>query len=71
MPLLRAAMILGERTVRIGLMVVLLARLQVVALVIAHFVAILVRSVVAYFVANRYCFPRSVLTSGSRWPPPP
>jgi hypothetical protein len=55
-PFLRAAMILGEQTIRIGLMVALLAQFQIVALIIAYFVAILVRGVVAYFVAHKYCF---------------
>jgi hypothetical protein len=57
-PVFRAAMILGEQTIRIGLMVLLLARFQIVALIIAYFVAILVRGFVAYFVANKYCFPQ-------------
>ncbi len=57
-PFLRAAMILGEQTIRIGLMVALLAQFQIVALIIAYFVAILVRGVVAYFVAHKYCFPQ-------------
>jgi hypothetical protein len=57
-PFLRAAMVLLEQTVRIGLMVVLLAKFQITALIIAYFVGILVRGVVAYFVANKFCFPQ-------------
>lgn len=57
-PVFRAAMILGEQTIRIGLMIVLLARFQIVALIIAYFVAILVRGIVAYFVAHKYCYPQ-------------
>jgi O-antigen/teichoic acid export membrane protein len=57
-PFLRATMVLLEQTVRIGLLVVLLARFQITALVIAYFVGILVRGVVAYFVANKFCFPQ-------------
>jgi O-antigen/teichoic acid export membrane protein len=57
-PMLRAAMVLGEQTIRIGLMLVLLARFQIEALIIAYFLGILTRGVVAYFVANRYCFPQ-------------
>jgi O-antigen/teichoic acid export membrane protein len=57
-PVLRAAMVLGEQTIRIGLMVVLLARFQIEALIIAYFVGILTRGVVAYFVADKYCFPQ-------------
>jgi len=57
-PVLRAAMVLGEQTIRIGLLVVLLEKFQIVALIIAYFVGILVRGAVAYFVAHRYCFPQ-------------
>ena len=59
-PVLRALMILIEQTIRIVLMVVLLARFQIEALVIAYFVGILVRGVVAYFVADKYCFPQKI-----------
>jgi O-antigen/teichoic acid export membrane protein len=57
-PSLRAAMALGEQTIRIGLMVVLLAYFQIEALIIAYFSGILIRGLVAYFVADRYCFPQ-------------
>ena len=57
-PFLRATMVLGEQTIRIGLMVLLLARFQIEALIIAYFVGILTRGLVAYFVANKYCFPQ-------------
>ena len=59
-PVLRAFMILIEQTIRIGLLVVLLKRFQIEALVIAYFVGILVRGVIAYFVADRYCFPQKI-----------
>jgi hypothetical protein len=57
-PFLRAMMVLGEQTIRIGLMVILLARFQIEALIIAYFIGILARGIVAYFVANKYCFPQ-------------
>jgi hypothetical protein len=57
-PLLRAIMVLGEQTIRIVLLVLLLKRFQIVALIIAYFVAILTRGIVAYFVANKFCFPQ-------------
>lgn len=57
-PVLRATMVLGEQTIRIGLMVVLLAKFQIEALIIAYFAGILARGIVAYFVANKYCFPQ-------------
>jgi O-antigen/teichoic acid export membrane protein len=59
-PFLRAVMILLEQVIRIVLLVALLERMQIEALVIAYFVGILVRGVVAYFVANKYCFPQKI-----------
>jgi len=57
-PVLRALMVLGEQAIRIGLVVALLAKFQIEALVIAYFVGILARGIVAYFVAHKYCFPQ-------------
>jgi O-antigen/teichoic acid export membrane protein len=57
-PLLRAILILLEQSIRIGLMLLLLARFQIMALLIAYFIAILVRGIASYFVADRYCFPQ-------------
>jgi O-antigen/teichoic acid export membrane protein len=59
-PVLRAAMVLGEQTIRIGLMVMLLARFQITALIIAYFIGILARGLIAYFVADKYCFPQKI-----------
>lgn len=59
-PFLRAVMILMEQVIRIVLLVALLERMQIEALVIAYFVGILVRGIVAYFVANKYCFPQKI-----------
>jgi O-antigen/teichoic acid export membrane protein len=57
-PFLRALMVLGEQTIRIGLMVILLAQFQITALIIAYFAGILVRGIVSYFVAHKFCFPQ-------------
>jgi O-antigen/teichoic acid export membrane protein len=59
-PVLRAVMILIEQTIRIVLLIVLLNQFQIEALVIAYFTGILVRGVVAYFVADKYCFPQKI-----------
>jgi O-antigen/teichoic acid export membrane protein len=59
-PVLRALMILVEQAIRVVLLIVLLARFQIEALIIAYFVGILVRGIVAYFVADRYCFPQKI-----------
>jgi O-antigen/teichoic acid export membrane protein len=57
-PSLRAALILGEQIIRISLLLLLLERFQIVALIIAYFVAILARGLAAYFIANKFCFPQ-------------
>jgi O-antigen/teichoic acid export membrane protein len=57
-PSLRFFLVLGEQLIRISLMVILLERFQIFALLIAYFVAILARGIIAYFVADRYCFPQ-------------
>jgi O-antigen/teichoic acid export membrane protein len=59
-PLLRALLILGEQTIRITLLLLLLERFQIMALLIAYFVATLARGIVAYFVADRFCFPQRI-----------
>jgi O-antigen/teichoic acid export membrane protein len=59
-PVLRAVMILLEQAIRVGLLIILLNKFQIEALVIAYFVGILVRGVVAYFVADKFCFPQKI-----------
>ena len=59
-PALRAVMILLEQVIRVGLLIILLNKFQIEALVIAYFVGILVRGVVAYFVADKFCFPQKI-----------
>ncbi len=59
-PKIRALMALIEQVIRIGLILILLEKFQIIALVIAYFVGILVRGIVSYFVADRYCFPQKI-----------
>ena len=59
-PALRAGMIFLEQAIRVGLLIILLNKFQIEALVIAYFVGILVRGVVAYFVADKFCFPQKI-----------
>jgi O-antigen/teichoic acid export membrane protein len=59
-PKIRALMALIEQVIRIGLTLILLERFQIIALVIANFVGILVRGIVSYFVADKYCFPQKI-----------
>ena len=57
-PYLKSALITGEQTIRIVLAWVLLQRFQVAALVIAYFVGLLTKDLMAYFVNHRFCFPQ-------------
>jgi len=57
-PFIRALMILGEQVMRITLAVMLLARFQITALIIAYFIALLVRGFAGYFISHRICFPQ-------------
>jgi O-antigen/teichoic acid export membrane protein len=55
-PWLIMVMVGLEQIIRISLAVVLLNKLQINALILAYFVAIITKDVVAYFVNNRVCF---------------
>jgi O-antigen/teichoic acid export membrane protein len=57
-PYLKATLVTGEQVVRIALAWVLLASLQINALIIAYFVGLLTKNVVAYVVNHRVCFPQ-------------
>jgi len=57
-PYLKAALVGGEQLVRIVLAYMLLSRFQINALIIAYFVGLLSKDVVAYFVNHRVCFPQ-------------
>ncbi len=57
-PYLKSALVTGEQTIRIVLAWILLARFQVTALVIAYFVGLLTKDIVAYFVSHKLCFPQ-------------
>ncbi|MEW6566829.1 MAG: hypothetical protein AB1449_01420 [Chloroflexota bacterium] len=55
-PYLKTALVAGEQALRVTLAFLLLARLQVYALVIAYFIGLLTKDIVAYFVNDRVCF---------------
>jgi O-antigen/teichoic acid export membrane protein len=57
-PVVRAGMILGEQTLRIALAMFLLLRFQITALIIAYFIALLIRGIAGYFISHRICFPQ-------------
>ena len=55
-PALMVVMVGMEQGLRIGLALLLLPRLQITALIVAYFIALLTKDVVAYFVNDRLCF---------------
>lgn len=57
-PYLKSALVTGEQIIRVILAWILLARFQVNALIIAYFVGLLTKDVVAYFVNHKLCFPQ-------------
>jgi O-antigen/teichoic acid export membrane protein len=55
-PWLKVLMVGMEQIIRIGLAFILLARLQINALIIAYIVGIMTKNIVAYLVNNKLCF---------------
>ncbi len=57
-PYLKAALVTGEQAIRVVLALVLLASYQIYALIIAYFIGLLAKSVAAYWINHRLCFPQ-------------
>jgi O-antigen/teichoic acid export membrane protein len=57
-PYIKSALVTGEQIIRVVLALILIERFQVTALVIAYFVGLLTKGLVAYFVNNKLCFPQ-------------
>lgn len=57
-PYLKSVLVAGEQTIRIVLALILLERFQINALILAYFVGLLTKDVVAYLVNHRLCFPQ-------------
>ncbi len=57
-PYLKSALVLGEQCIRITLAWILIERFQIIALIIAYFVGLLTKDIVAYFVNHKVCFPQ-------------
>ncbi len=55
-PYLKSALVFGEQVIRVVLALVLLAKFQITGLIIAYFIALLTKDIVAYFVNNKTCF---------------
>jgi len=57
-PYLKSVLVAAEQLVRIVLALLLLERFQINALIIAYFVGLLGKGIVAYLVNGRWCFPQ-------------
>ena len=57
-PYLKAILVFAEQLIRIFFMWILLERFQVTALIIAYFIGLFSKGIVAYLVNNKYCYPQ-------------
>jgi hypothetical protein len=57
-PWMKGALVGMEQFIRITLAFVLIARLQIIALIIAYFVALMTKNIVAYLLNHKLCFPQ-------------
>jgi len=57
-PYLKSLLVFGEQVIRVTLALMLLARLQVNALILAYFAGLLTKGVVAYLINHRLCYPQ-------------
>jgi O-antigen/teichoic acid export membrane protein len=57
-PYLKSLLVFGEQVIRVTLALLLLARLQVNALILAYFAGLLTKGVVAYLINHRLCYPQ-------------
>jgi O-antigen/teichoic acid export membrane protein len=57
-PYIKAALVAGEQLIRVVLAWILLDRFQVAALIIAYFVGLLTKDIVAYLINHKACFPQ-------------
>jgi O-antigen/teichoic acid export membrane protein len=57
-PYLKSTLVFGEQTIRIVFAWILIARFQIVGLIIAYFIGLLTKDIVAYFVNHKLCFPQ-------------
>ena len=57
-PYLKSTLVFGEQTIRIAFAWILIERFQIVGLIIAYFIGLLTKDIVAYFVNHKLCFPQ-------------
>jgi O-antigen/teichoic acid export membrane protein len=57
-PYLKSVLVAMEQAIRIALALALVERFQITGLIVAYFVGLLLKDIVAYFVNHRLCFPQ-------------
>lgn len=57
-PYLKSSLVFGEQVIRVVLALILMARFQITGLIVAYFIALLTKDIVAYFVNHKTCFPQ-------------
>jgi O-antigen/teichoic acid export membrane protein len=57
-PYLKSMLVFGEQCIRIAFAWILIERFQIVGLIIAYFIGLLTKDIVAYFVNHKVCFPQ-------------
>lgn len=57
-PYLKSSLVFGEQVLRVVLALILVGRFQITGLIVAYFIALLSKDIVAYFVNHKLCFPQ-------------
>lgn len=57
-PYLKSMLVFGEQVIRITLALILVERFQINGLIIAYFVGLFTKNIVAYLINHRVCFPQ-------------
>jgi O-antigen/teichoic acid export membrane protein len=57
-PWMKSALVGMEQILRISLAFILITRLQIMALIIAYFVALMTKNIIAYILNHKLCFPQ-------------
>ena len=59
-PWMKGALVGMEQVIRITLAFILIARLQITALIVAYFIALMTKNILAYVLNHRLCFPQKL-----------
>jgi O-antigen/teichoic acid export membrane protein len=59
-PWMKGALVGMEQLIRITLAFILIARLQITALIVTYFIALMTKNIIAYLLNHRLCFPQKL-----------